>query len=50
MIVSVYFDAIPQDEAIKMIKRQGTNISSNLLEIQKKASKSGFDPSLVSPD
>lgn len=50
MLVSVYFDAIPQDEAIKMIKRQGTNISSNLLEIQKKASKSGFDPSLVSPD
>lgn len=50
MLVSVYFDAIPQDEAIKMIKRQGTNISANLLEIQKKASKSGFDPSLVSPD
>ncbi len=50
MLVSVYFDAIPQDEAIKMIKRQGTNISANLLEIQKKAAKSGFDPSLVSPD
>lgn len=50
MLVSVYFDAIPQNEAIKMIKRQGTNISSNLLEIQKKAAKSGFDPSLVSPD
>lgn len=50
MLVSVYFDAIPQDEAIKMIKRQGTNISSNLLEIQKKAAKSGFDPSLVSPE
>lgn len=50
MLVSVYFNAIPQDEAIKMIKRQGTNISANLLEIQKKAAKSGFDPSLVSPD
>ena len=50
MLVSVYFDAIPQDEAIKMIKRQGTNISATLLEIQKKAAKSGFDPSLVSPD
>lgn len=50
MLVSVYFNAIPQDEAIKMIKRQGTNISTSLLETQKKAAKSGFDASLISPD
>ena len=49
MLVSVYFNAMPQDEAIRMIKRQGTNISA-LLETQKKAARSGFDPSLISPD
>lgn len=50
MLVSAYFKTIPQDEAIKMVKRQGTNISSSILENQKNAAKRGFDASLISPE
>lgn len=50
MLVSAYFNRIPQNEAIKMLKRQGTNISASILETQKKAARSGFDASLISPD
>lgn len=50
MIVSAYFNMIPKDEAIKMLKRQGTNISASILETQKKAARSGFDASLISPE
>ncbi|MCC2254570.1 hypothetical protein LKD70_09095 [Ruminococcus sp. CLA-AA-H200] len=50
MIVSAYFNAIPDDEAIKLIRNQRTNIAAAILETQKKASRSGYDPSLISPD
>lgn len=50
MLVSAYFNAIPQNEAIKMLKRQGTNISASILENQKKAARSGYDAILVSPE
>ncbi len=50
MLVSVYFNAIPQDKAIKMIKYQGINISASILQNQKKAARKGFDASLISPD
>ena len=50
LLVSAYFNRIPQEEAIKMLKRQGTNISASILETQKKAARSGFDASLISPE
>lgn len=50
MLVSAYLNTIPQDEAVKMIKRQSTNISSSIVDTQKRAAKSGFDASLISPD
>lgn len=50
MLASVHFHPIDQSEAIKLIKRQGVNISSSLIEAQKKALKSGYDPSMVSPE
>lgn len=50
MLVSAYFNKIPQNEAIKMLKRQGTNIKASILETQKKAARSGFDASLISPE
>ena len=50
MLVSAYFNRIPQNEAIKMLKRQGTNIKASILETQKKAARSGFDASLISPE
>lgn len=50
MLVSAYLNPIPQDEAVKMIKRQSTNISASLVDTQKKAARSGFDASLISPE
>ena len=50
VLVSIYYDIIPQEEAVKLIRRKGLNISSGLVEIQKRASKSFIDPNLISPD
>lgn len=50
MIASVHFHPMNQSEAISLIKRQGVNISSSLIEAQKKALRSGYDPSMVSPE
>lgn len=49
-LISAYFNTIPQDEAIRMVKRQGTNISASIVETQKRASRSGIDASLISPE
>lgn len=50
MIVSFYYNVMDSTEAIKLVKRQSVNISSSLLDKQKKASQSGYDASLISPD
>lgn len=49
MLVSASFSPMDQNEAIKMVKRQGVNISSDILESQKKAAKNGYSSDLVSP-
>lgn len=50
MLTSVHFHAMPQDKALSLLKRQGTNISASLVDNQKTASRSGYDASLVSPE
>lgn len=50
MLTSVYFNPIPTDDAVKLIRRQGVNISSTLVEIQRRASQRGIDPGLINPD
>lgn len=50
MLVSVYFNTIAQEEAIKLVRRQGTNIRSEIVNIQKRAARSGYDASLINPD
>lgn len=50
MLVSVYFNTIAQEEAIKLVRRQGTNIRSEIVNIQKRATLSGYDASLINPD
>lgn len=50
MIVSAYFNVIPQDEAIKLVKRQRVNISASIVDTQKSAARSGIDASLISPE
>lgn len=49
MLVSVYYEPMRQDKARKLVQRQRTNINSNILNIQKKSSQSGYDPSLAVP-
>lgn len=50
MLVSVIFNPMDPADAIKYVKRQGTNVSSDLVERQKKASRSGYSTELISPD
>lgn len=50
MLTSVYFEPLNQDESLKMIKNQMVNINSNVVEAQKRASKSGYSPDLISPE
>lgn len=50
MITSMDIAIVPQDKAIKIVKSQMVNIGANIVDRQKKAVKSGYDPSLTSPD
>lgn len=50
MITSIQHESVPQDRAVKMIRNQIVNINSNVIDAQKRASKSGYSGNLVSPD
>lgn len=50
MLTSIHFNPLRQDTALKIIKNQMTNINSNVVEHQKRASRSGFSPDLISPE
>lgn len=47
MLVSVYFNPIAQDEGIKMVRKQGVNVSSKLVDMQKKSARKGIDADLL---
>lgn len=49
MLTSVHFESLRQDKAMKLIKNQITNINSNVVDAQKKATKSGYSADLISP-
>lgn len=50
MITSIIFEPIESEKALKMVRNQITNINANVVKKQKMASKSGYDPSLISPE
>lgn len=50
MVLSVHFQPLRQDKALSLIKNQMTNINSNVVDAQKRATKSGYSPDLISPD
>lgn len=50
MLLSVLYESIPQDKAMKIIRNQIVNINSNVIDAQKKATKSGYSADLISPD
>lgn len=49
MLVSVFMTPMEQSDAIKMVKNKSININSDILDKQKRAAKSGYDASLISP-
>lgn len=50
MITSIHYEPIDGEKAQKMIRRQLTNINANIVDKQKKASKAGYSPDLISPE
>lgn len=50
MITSINLENVPQDRALKIIRNQMININANMIDKQKKASKSGYSPDLISPE
>ena len=49
MLISVHFDSLKQDKAIKLVRNQLVNINSNVIDAQKKATRAGISPDLISP-
>lgn len=50
MLLSVHYDSMRQDKAIKLIRNQTVNINSNVVDAQKKASRAGYSADLISPE
>jgi type IV secretory pathway VirB4 component len=50
LLLSVHFDSMKQDKAVKLIRNQMVNINSNVVEAQKRASRGGYSAELISPE
>lgn len=48
-LISLYFNTMNQEDAIKFVRRQGVNVASKIVSTQKKSVGKGIDPSLISP-
>lgn len=48
MLTSVHYEPIRQDKSMSLVRNQIVNIDSNVIDAQKKASKSGYSPDLIS--
>lgn len=50
MLTSIQYTSVPSDKALKIVRTQMVNINANMIERQKKASKSGYGIDLISPE
>lgn len=50
LLVTVHFRSMRQDQAIKLVRNQTTNIAANVVAAQKQASKGGYSTDLISPE
>lgn len=50
MLVSINYNKVRQDKAINMLRGLIVNINSNVVDAQKRASKSGYSVDLISPE
>lgn len=46
-LISMNLNSVPPDKAVKMVRRQITNINANMQEAQKNASKAGYSMDLI---
>ncbi|HJB27193.1 MAG TPA: DUF87 domain-containing protein [Candidatus Blautia faecavium] len=49
MLTSIHYKAMQQTKALKKVSEQTTNINSNVITQQQRASKKGYSPDLISP-
>lgn len=50
VVVSIIYDPINPEDALRMAKNDIVNVNSNLIEKQKTASKSGYSVDLINPE
>lgn len=50
MITSLHYQPVDGEKSQKMIRNKMTNINASMVDKQKKASKAGFSPELISPE
>lgn len=50
MLVSINYNKLRQDKALSLIRGLMVNISSNVVDAQKRAAKAGYSPDLISPE
>lgn len=50
MLISMCIETVDPEEAIKIVRHQMVNINSNVMDRQKKASKEGYSPELISSE
>ena len=49
-VVTMHIEALPQDQAVKLIHNQSVNITGEVMEKQKNLLKSGYSPEFISAD
>ncbi len=47
---SINVEALPQDKGLRMVRNKILDVNQNILESQKKATKSGYDLNIMPPD
>lgn len=50
MVLSMIYDPINPEDALRMAKSDIINVNANLIEKQKSASKSGYSVDLINPE
>lgn len=50
LLTSIHYDSLRQEKAARLVKNQILNINSDILDKQKKASRSGYSADLISPE
>lgn len=50
MITSLHYEPVDGEKSQKMIRNKMTNINASMVDKQKKATKAGFSPDLISPE